>query len=496
VKNIVVIGVLAAACGVFAADSPQYGTYATRNMVSPERGLAERFDPASGENIKWVAKLGTHSHSTPVVAGGRVYMGTNNGTPRDPKHKGDRGVLMCFDEAKGELLWQLVSPKLEEDRFFDWPEMGICSPATVEGEKVYIVSNRGEVMCLDARGMSNGNDGPYVDEGKHMARAGEAPYEVGPMDADILWLYDVRNELRLHQHDSAHASILVDGRFLYVCTSNGVDQTHRFLRTPEAPSLIVIDKHTGKLVAREDEQIGRKIFHCTWSSPAMGEVNGKKQIFFMGGNGVLYGFAALPQDLPAGEVVKMKAVWNYDFDPDAPKEDIHKYQGNKRVSPTNAFGMPVFHEGRVYLAAGGDIFHGKRKSWVKCIDPAGVGDVTKTATVWTYEIDHHTLATPAIKDGLVYVTDVGRTIHCINVSNGKGVWMHRTNNEMWGSALVADGKVYAGTRRGDFWVLEAGWEAKVLSTVELKAPISATPVAANGVLYVATMTHLYAIEKK
>src|SRR3954462_5489577 len=153
-----------------AADQPQWGEAWSRNMVSSERGLPADFDPKAGKNIKWVAKLGNETHSTPIVANGRVYIGTNNNDPRDPKHAGDRGVLMCFDEKTGKLLWQLVVPKREEDKFHDWPNAGISSPVTVEGDRVYIVSSRGEVMCLDAKGMADGNDGPFKDEGAHMVQ--------------------------------------------------------------------------------------------------------------------------------------------------------------------------------------------------------------------------------------------------------------------------------------------------------------------------------------
>src|SRR5437660_84079 len=125
-----------------AGDQPQWGQAWSRNMVSPEKGLPDSFDPGTGRNIKWIARLGTETHSTPVVAGGRVYIGTNNGAPRDPKHQGDRGVFMCFDEKTGDLLWQLVVPKREEDIYFDWPNSRIFSPATVEDERVDLVSYR------------------------------------------------------------------------------------------------------------------------------------------------------------------------------------------------------------------------------------------------------------------------------------------------------------------------------------------------------------------
>jgi hypothetical protein len=53
-----------------------------------------------------------------------------------------------------------------------------------------------------------------------------------------------------------------------------------------------------------------------------------------------------------------------------------------------------------------------------------------------------------------------------------------------------------GTNRKDFWILAAGREKKVLSTVELDSPTSSTPIAANGVVYVTTMTKLYALQNK
>ena len=68
----------------YAADQPQWGEAWSRNMVSKERGLPETFDPKTGRNLKWKAKLGTQAHSTPIVARGRIYIGTNNGEPRDP----------------------------------------------------------------------------------------------------------------------------------------------------------------------------------------------------------------------------------------------------------------------------------------------------------------------------------------------------------------------------------------------------------------------------
>ena len=138
-------------------DSPQWGEKYSRNMVSAETGLPSSFDPATGKNIKWSASIGTENYATPVVAGGKILIGANNAGERDPRHTGDRGVLLCLNESDGSLAWQLVVPRIEGDRHNDWPMVGICSPPTVDGNRAYLLTNRSEVLCLDLNGQGNGN---------------------------------------------------------------------------------------------------------------------------------------------------------------------------------------------------------------------------------------------------------------------------------------------------------------------------------------------------
>lgn len=493
-----------------AADQPQWGQAWTRNMVSEEKGLPDSFDLETGRNVKWSVPIGTHTHSTPIVAGGRVYIGTNNGAPRDPKQTGDRGVLMCLDEKDGHLLWQLVVPKRDEDTYFDWPEEGMSSPATVEGDRVYMVTNRHEVMCLDARGMANGNDGPFKDEARHrvphvaappaftpvLAEAGVAPDESGPLDADILWMFDLPSQAGIWPHDGAHSSILIHGDFLYVNTSTGVDNSHKVIRTPDAPSLVVIEKKTGRFVARDDEKIAPNIFHATWSSPSLGKIGDREVIFFCGGDGIVRAFEPIAKAPPEGEVAKLKTIWRFDPDPTSPKDDPHLFLNNRQQGPSNIYGMPVVLGDRLFISGGGDVFWGKNEAWLKCIRTTGEGDITSNATIWTYPLDRHTMSTVAVADGLVFTADTSRHIHCIDAETGKPVWVHDTPGDYWGSPLVADGKVFIGSRKGDFWILAASREKKVLSMFDFKKPISATPTAANGTLYIATMSQLYAISSR
>lgn len=508
----------ASAGGTWAGDWPALGRQWDRNMVSAERGLPESFDPASGRNLKWTAKLGTETHSTPVISGGRVLVGTNNGEPRDPRHEGDRGVLMCFDETTGHLQWQLVIPKRVEDIYFDWPKSGMSSTATIEGDRAYLTDNRGVVLCVDLHGMANGNDGPFQNEAIYfapqatndLARGAPAAFfpdgrlrpdaptpervEPGPLDGDIIWMFCLSSGAGIWSHDAAHNSVIIRGSHLYLNTSTGVDNTHRKIRTPDAPSLVVLDKATGRLLARDREGIAPNIFHSTWAPPALVTIAGQEVILFNAGNGLTYAFEPLPTNAVPAEVMTLKKLWESDFDPDAPKTNVHRYNQNRGEGPSNFYGAPIFDGGLVFVAGGGDLWWGKNAAWLKAFAPptttaAGAAPVLQ----WTYPVERHTFSTPAVHDGLVYVTDCSQNLHCVDARTGAPVWKHELRGETWASPFVADGKVYVGTRRGYFHVLAASREKTELAELALRTPISSTAVAANGVLYVTTMTHLYAV---
>jgi outer membrane protein assembly factor BamB len=279
-------------------------------------------------------------------------------------------------------------------------------------------------------------------------------------------------------------------------SGTGVDNTHRKIRTPDAPGLVVFDKRTGAYLARDEEHIAPETFHCNWSSPSLGSIGGKEVIFFCGGNGVVYGFEPWAQSLltsAATKPAKLKKVFEFDFDSTAPRTDVHRFTQNRRESPSNIFGMPVFLDGKLFVAGGGDIFWGKNEAWLKCIDVAAPGAGVRTNTVWTYPLEKHVMSTSAIFNGLAFISDCGRKMHCVEASTGKPLWTHDIKGDTWASPYVADGKVYLGTRSGNFYVWAAAREKTVLAELDLRHPVSATATAATGVLYAATMQNLHAM---
>ena len=502
----------------YAADWPQWGGRDGRNMVSSEKNLPGNFvpgekradglaiDPATTHNVKWVARLGSETYSSPVVAAGRVFIGTNDFNIGDPRYQSTQGgLLLCLDEASGNVLWRLVVPKLisrQKSSRFDEMNLGIVAAATVDGDRVYVVTNRCEVVCLDVHGMANGNDGPFRDEAHFTAGWGNRPIPPGPSDADILWRYDMITGAAVWPHDASNCAVLVHGDMIYVGTANGVDGEK--CPFPDSPSLIVLDKRTGRLVARDDEKIGSRCFHGQWSSPSLGNVGGQTLVFFGGGDGVCYAFEAL-RSLPQ-QVVPLRKAWSFRCNPpeylfrngkpiDYWEGDRRKHRDNhddgKYAGPSEIIGTPVFYKNRVYVAVGQDPIHGRGRGMLQCIDATGHGDISVTGRVWSYDRLDRSLSTVSIADGLLYIADRPGVVHCLDAATGHCYWTHDTHSEIWGSTLVADGKVYVGSRKG-LWILAAGREAKVLGQVRLGSQVWSTPVAANGVLYVASQKYLWA----
>jgi outer membrane protein assembly factor BamB len=504
------LGATFSVTGASGADWPQWGGTESKNMASEEKGLPSSFeagekDPRGGQikmdtmkNVRWAVRVGQNTCSTPAVAAGKVFIGSV---------QDKEGVLVCLDERSGKRIWQWRAPRRDDvpaeinGRKLNFGTMqaslGVCSSPLAEGDRVYFVNNRCEVVCLDARG------GPSGPEGNN---------------AKVLWTFDMWRA-GVRPSDACNGSAVIDGDCLYVGTSNGVDRlTERKdddlgkPPAPDAPNLIVLDKKTGWLLARDDTPIGPHLLHGQWSSPSIGIVGGRKLVFFGGGNGVCYAFAALTS-VPE-KSVKLKTIWSYDCDPPEYKSFgglpriTHYCRGDRRrgdsintaddgtfVGMSEIIATPVFYRNRVYVAIGRDPAHGRGRGALHCIDATKTGDVTKTGRIWCYQGLDRSLATVSIAEGLVYVGDVAGRLHCLDAETGRCYWIHEGKAEGIASSLAADGKIYYPTTK-HLWVLASGRELKVLAKINLGAPIWTTPVAANGTLYVASKKYLWAVHQE
>jgi len=139
--------------------------------------------------------------------------------------------------------------------------------------------------------------------------------------------------------------------------------------------------------------------------------------------------------------------------------------------------------------------HGAGRGALTCLRADGSGDVSETGVVWRYLGIGRSLSTVSVVDGLVYAAEHAGKVHCLDAATGQIAWVYDTRDEIWSSTLVADGKVYVGTRRG-LTVLRAGREREHLADIRLGTPVWSVPTAANGTLFVASQKNLFAIEEQ
>lgn len=473
---------------------PLWGGTVQRNLVNlVEKNIATDWSVAKDKekNILWSVNLGSKAYGGPTIGNGKIFVGTNNNRPRDKEIRGDKGVVMCFRESDGEFLWQIVHDKLEAGRVNDWPEEGICSAPVIEGNRIWYVSNRCEVLCVDTSGAK----------------------------PKILWKLDMIKDLGVFPHNLATCSPLIVGDVLFVITSNGVDEGHINIPAPNAPSFLAIDKNIGK-VLWQDKSPGRNIMHGQWSNPVYTVVKGKPQIIFPGGDGYIYSFNPKTGDLN----------WKFDCNP---KGAV--YRLGPAGTKNDFVSTPVIANNKLYIGVGQDPEHKKGVGHLWCID------ITKepknkekdlspysdpkeevpekfdpkdprnkdSALVWHYGgknpdeegrefIFGRTLSTCAVHEGLCYVGEFDGVLHCLDAETGKKYWEYELGADTWSSPYLVDGHVYIGTENGTMHILKHGKKLEVVRKIPMRGIIRATPVACNGVLYVMTENpcRLWAIKQK
>ncbi len=515
---------LALSFAAHAEDWPAWTGPLGRN-VARETNLPADFDRDTGRNIKWVRELGDVAFGCPTVSQGRVYVGTNLAALRDDPRFDDLqgGVLACLEEATGKPFWHLVTP-VRTEGFPERTHMihqrwGLCSSPTVDGDRVYVVTNGDDLLCLDVAGLRNGNDGSFQDEGVYMAGEGRAPISLNQEeDADVLWRYDIPRELEVAPHDTASSSVLVEGDFVYAATSNGIGEgSPVFALNPKAPGFIALDKFTGQYRAREQTPLGENLFHAQWGSATRARVNGKTLILLGGNDGVCYAFDPLSDSGATASPGGLNCAWSFDANPPHYRnypngKPIYYYRGDLRVyqtkvkdgldttgfnagdgsfiGPNEILASPIFYENRAYVLTGRDPLHGHARGTLSCIDATKSGDISDSGLVWRFESIGRSLSSVAVDAGRVYAADRSGMVYCLDTANGALYWQHDTKHEIWGNPLVADGKLYVNTKHS-FWVFAAGKEKKVLYSS--RGGSETGPIAANGVVYVFIRGKLYAI---
>jgi len=424
------------------------------------------------KNIKWAATIGTRSYGGPVVFGGRVFIGTNNDVPRDPKIKGPKAVLMCFAEKDGKFLWQNAHDQPPANVIRLALGDGLCSTPTVEGDFVYYCTPGCEVICAN------------VHDGK------------------IQWRYDMMKELNVFPCYLCTCSPLIVGEVIYLCTGNGTDETPK-VASPEAPSFVALNKKDGKLLWKNNLP-GANIIEGQWSNPVYADAGGKLQVIFAAGDGWVYGLQPKTGEL----------IWKF-------QASLKPGKGDAGAKPYFV-GTPVVVGDRLFvgLGVGPDLGTPPKIGHFFCLNVAKSGDVScksgkfdnkdplnkDSALVWHFGglVEPppakgrsvrfgSTISTAAVNDGLVYISEIDGYLYCLDANTGQRYWEHDCKAGVWGSPYWVDGKIYLCTQDGVCLIFPHQKTYAKPRVVDLQETLESTPLVANGVLYIATKKKVYAI---
>ena len=430
---------LAAAFGVVveATDWPQWR--GPRGIgVSEDRNLPERW--SATENVVWKAPIAGAGISTPVIAGGRVYVtsqigrGLSRQGPRlvqgeDAAVAGERAlggsrtarehdggtwfVIEAFNEADGKRVWEYrIAADGPLPAVHDKHNLASPSPVT-DGNLVFAWFGTGQIVALD-------REGKLVWQ-RHLGK------EIAPFE--INW-----------GHSSSPA--LYGDLLLLLCDHE------------PASYLLAVDKRTGKDRWKADRGKGR----ASYSTPLVVETSGNAEVIVNSS-----------ERIDAYEAKTGAFLW-------------HAGGTNRFPIP-----MPVVHEGTIYAS------RGYRSGPYLAIRPGGRGDVTSSHVTWHVPTGAPYVSSLVHYQGLLYMATDNGILTIADASDGSKVWQGRVGGVFSASPVAGDGKVYLQSESGETIVLRAGRGAEIISRNTIGERTLASMAISNSRIFLRSDENLFCV---
>jgi outer membrane protein assembly factor BamB len=424
-------------------------------------------DIGPDRNVLWKVPLDP-GHSSPIVSGDRIFL---------TAARGKRLLTIGMDRATGKILWEAVAPYKQLEKIHGISSHAASTPVT-DGQLVVSFFGSSGLSCYDRDGKVQWHVplGPFKNE----LGAGSSPILLG--DAVFLNM----------DHDS--------GSFL-----------------------LAVDKRTGKTLWR----VERPDFTCSYATPVVWDVNGKKQLVV---NGTL---RAVGYDPETGKEIwtvrgLARAVhltptvgpdntlyiggWTSGADAgerfDAPPwaEMLAKHDTNKNGTlEQDEFPPGPLKERFLHFDANKDghvsqeEYEAYRKiiltavNRVMAVRPGGVGDITMTHVLWEQPKNLPAVPSPLYAAGHLFLVKNPGILTSLDAASGKIVKSERVSagSDYYASPVFGDGKVYLLSQRGHCTVVSAEGQWKVLSRARFDEDVYATPALVDGKIYLRTAGYLY-----
>jgi outer membrane protein assembly factor BamB len=434
--------------------------------------LPERLD--SPDALRWRTAIDS-GHSTPAACNGRIFLTTYTASTKEL-------ATLALAADTGRILWKRIAPAARIEEFsHDTGSAAQATPAC-DDRRLYVFFGSHGLICYDHQGtlLWEKRMGPFQDE-----------------------------------YGSASSPILIDDKVI-------IQQDHDM-----GSFLMALDGKSGKVLWKTDRPNATR----SYSTPAVWTRNGRKELLVAGSIELagydpsdgkrlwwIHGLAriVIPTPVPAGDLVYMGS-WTPGGDSmmrismESWAEALRKWDKNNdgrlvrdeltdKVMNDRFFPMDLDQSGDLkqeewerYAA----IFL-RSQNGILAIKPSSAGgEQDESAIIWRCVSGAPYVATPLLDRGSLWTVRDGGVVTRISAKEGKVLQTKRLTDigNYYASPVSADGKIYIASRQGVMTVIANDQDWRVLDTHDFMEGIYATPLIAEGRLFIRTEKALYCFRK-
>ncbi len=373
------------------------------------------------------------SRSAPVAFGNRIYV--NSPTPGDPTQTQER--LIAIDAETGKVVWErrfsLYLSDVPQHRA-SW-----ASPAVdTETGNVYLFTVAAQLVCVSP-------------------------------DGKVLWDRSLTDEYgAVTTHGGRTTSPIIDGDKLIL---NALILAWGDLNRP-GNRYFAFDKKTGQTIWISSPQ--SRHYDTNYSTPIVTPIDGTRALVVGGTDGVYH----------ALKVNTGEKIWSME------------------VSKRAILNSPLVRDNVAYITHGEENVDTTEMGLIAAVDATRTGVLAADAFKWRTRGFLPTYASPVMDDERLYTIDNSAIIGAFDLKTGAKVWEKTLGTLQKGSPVLADGKLYIGTENGKFFILRPSatgvevLDEDLLGSAQSPEVIVASPIVADGRVYVTSMDAMYAIGKR
>ena len=475
-----------------AAVSPEEGRFIyfrwDGGAAGPEAGsLPERLD--SPDVLRWRTTLDS-GHSTPIACNGRIFLTTYNAATKEL-------ATLALAVDTGRILWKRIAPATRIEEFN--PTTGGPAQATpaCDGRRLYVFFGSYGLICYDLEGrlVWKRRMGPFRDE-----------------------------------YGTASSPILIDDKVI-IQQDHDVDSF-----------LMALESKSGRVIWKSERPNAVR----SYSTPAVWTRNGRKELLVAGALELAgydpsdgkrlwwtYGLArvVIPVPVPSGDLVFM-ASWTPGGDTqqrigmDSWPEALRKWDKNGDGKLTRNEVDDIDHDGisekrgrageevldrfaAMDLDLSGELQQAEWERYAAvfrraqngtlAIKPSSAGGEQKESTVvWRYARGAPYVATPLLDRGILWMVKDGGIVTKISAAAGDVLQENRlpAMGSYYASPVSADGKVFFASQQGVVSVIANEQDWRVIASHDFMEKIYATPLVAEGRLFIRTEKALYCFQTR